>query len=563
MDNLLNWSEKFIKKLKENLQTLALLELLRGSNEVPISLARFHVQESINVVTSAMNFDLGLDLQHPDTRGGNYGVSNVLIEDSTSLLDIVRYVFSCLYSKCVVKLIVKSNCFYSAMMSSYLVDMIRSSGASPAEVDCLAFDRRDSLGNERFDKPFASNKSSKLSAVATVFRQTDTFAAAQSIIESYFRELYPNLIVLVEESAYERFVKDWQRYYSHVLQIGSRLDSQTTVVDFINCRTQVDLEAIDIKTSHKMTGNVVNVLKFRTLTELMQLLGSLRKVPYMSVWNDDVLLSREFCARLNQCNEFWINHIPRSIAGRKLTEDMLTLYGETVAEDMAYIYNSVYSQFSDEAEQLRKLSSTFMKKDSRLRTSLLIHAFVSIVTKSKSLKNGSTVGESVARLKKFQQGSLHTVGSLEAGDSRIETILRPVGLAILYVRDDTSLKNKATLLEFVFKNLLLGNAVLLVCPPNTLGARFSFENDHVIPFKMVNENLPDISRLSLNSSIEASDLSINRKYCPKNTYAIEVLPDMTSDTCEAITIALGSRRRSIWYSDVERANYWSNDFSSA
>lgn len=559
LSHLVTWSTEFLQVLKNNKSSLAALELIRGYNEYPISVARFHVDEAINVVSSAINFEIGLDIQHPDTRAQNYAVDNILIEESTSLHDIIRQVFTCLYSKCLVRLVVRSNHFYSAALTSYLVDLMHQSGASPAEINCLAFDRRDSLGNEKFTKCIASNKTSKLSVIAVVFKQTDTFAAAQGIIESYFRELYPNLIVLVEESVYERFIKDWQRYYSHAVQIGSRLDNRTTVVDTFNSKVKIDLAAIDLKQSHKLAGNVINVLKFRVIAELMSLLGNLRKVPYMTVWNEDILLSREFCLRVNQCNEFWINHVPKSLAGRKFPEDILKYYGKTVAEDMTNIYNSVCSQFFDETEQLRKMQTAFAKKDGRLRSTLIIQAFTSMVTKSKSLRNGASISESVARLKRFHQSCTYRVSNLEPGDSRIEVIYKPVGLAILFVRDESSLKTKSVLVEFIFKNLLLGNAVLLACPVNTLGVKFTFDNDHVIPFKMVHESLPDISRLSLDNSIEASDTSVTKNKCPNNTYAVEIMPEMNSETCEAITIALGSRRKSVWYPDAEQVNYWSNE----
>lgn len=559
LNHLVEWSFEFIKAMKTNRSSLATLDLLRGANEYPISLARFNVEESINVVQSALTFEAGLDLHHPDTRGSNYAVSNILIEDSICLQDIIRQTFACLYTKCSVRLIVKTNCYYSAIITAYVVDLMRSAGATTSEISCVAFDRRESIGNERFAKPLSPNKQSKLSTIATVFKQTDTFAAAQGIIESYFRDQYPNLMILVEESVYDRFIHDWQRYYSHAMHIGSRLDERTTVVDTFNEKVQIDLAAIDIKASHKMSGNVINVLKFRTLNELTSLLSSLRKVPYLSIWNDDVLLSREFCLRLNFCSEFWINHVPKSLTYRKFPEDMLNYYNETVAEDMTYIYNSVMAQFVEEAETLRKTQATFAKKDSRLKTSIILQAFISVVTKCKSLRNGSSVNESVARLKRFQRANLLRMNLPDETGSRVETHYKPVGMAIFMVREDSSIKNKPALVELIFKNLLLGNAVLLACPPNTLGAKFGFDNDHVIPFKMVHESLPDISRLSLDASIEQSELSMSKKQCPKNTFAIEILPEMASEQFEAITIALGTRRKSVWYPEVDQSNYWANE----
>jgi len=557
--HLVSWTAAFLSNLKNNKTSLASLELMRGANEFPISLAKFHVDEAISVIVSALNFELGLDVQHPDSRGQNYAVSNILVEDSISLQDIVRQVFACLFSKCVVRLFVKANHYYSSVLAAYLTDLMHLSGGTTDEVKCIAFDRRESLGNERLSRGLSPNKNSKLSVISVIFKQSDTFAAAQGIIESYFREQYPNLIVFVEESTYERFVKDWQRYYSHAVHIGSRLDNRTTIVDTFNSRVHIDLAAVDIKASHRMPGNVINVLKFRSLAELLSLLGNFRKVPYMTIWNEDVLLSREFALRVNQCNEFWLNHVPKSIAGRKFPEDILNFYAEAVAEDTTYIYNSVYSQFAEDVEQLRKSQISFMKKDCRLRTTLILQALTSLITRSRSLKNGATIAESISRLKRFQQAFSHRINAFECGESRIETISRPTGLAILLVREENSVKSKSLLVEFIFKNLILGNAVLLVCPVNTLGAKFCFENDHILPFKMVHENLPDISKLSLDSSIDANETSASKKQCPKNTYALEILSDMGAGTYEAIILALGSRRKSIWYPDVNQTNYWSND----
>jgi len=556
LKHLIGWSNEFVHSLENNQDGLATLELLRGVNEIPISLARFRVKECVKVVSSAASFDVNLVVQHPDSRGTTYAITNILIEDYVCLHDIVRQIFACLYSKSLVRLVVKSNSFYSAAVVTYLMDLMHSSGATPSEISCYAFEKREAIGNERFQKPYPPNKLSKLSVVAVVFKETDTFAAAQGILESFFRDQYSNLIVLVEELSYERFIQDWQRYYSFALMIGPRLDERTSVVESVNAKVKIDLSAIDIKMAHKMAGTVINVLKFRGSSDLLSLLSSFRKIPVMSIWNNDILLARELCLRINQCSEFWINHKPLSLAGRKLSEDILGFYCDTVAEDMVFIYNSVYSQFAEEAEQLRKLSLAFGKKNESVRKMLIFSSFVSIIETCKTLRVGSSVAESVARLKRFESAYLHRISMPGDGESLIETFYKPTGLAILHVREEGNLKNKAALLEMVFKNLIVGNAVLLACPAGIFGAKFAFNNDHVVPFKMVHETLPDISRLSLEASIEISETSMCKKTCPKNTYAIEILPDMNEDYCETITVALGTRRKSIWIPDSEEANYW-------
>lgn len=556
LDHLVSWTAEFVNMLKDNKGNFATLEVMRGLHEYPISIAKHHVDESIKVIESVLNFEHALDIEHPDTRNRNYACERILVEDVNSIHDIVTQIFTCLYTKCVVRLVVKTNQYHTSALASYLVDLMHQAGATSSEIKCLGFDKRESIGNEKF-YVIPSNKNSKLSTIAVVFRQTDTFAAAQGIVDAYYRDQYPNLIVLVEEYIHEKFVRDWQRYLSHAVQIGARLDEKTNIVESFNSKVQIDLNAIDIKASHKAPGNVINVLKFRTLGELMSLLNNLRKVPYISIWNDDVLLAREFAVRVNQCEEFWFNHTPRCTTSGKFIEEVLRYYKKIVAEDNLQIYNSVQAQFADEVEQLRKLHSVFLKKDSRLRSALLLQSYTSIIAKHKSLKNGSTIGESIARLKRFQLGATSRLTYANAGDSRIETIASPVGTAILLVREESSIKSKAVLLELVFKNLLVGNAVLLVCPVNTLGVRFSFDNDHVIPFKMLHEPLPDISRLSLDETVQAHETSVTKKSCPKNIYAIEVLPEMSSEVCEALIVALGTSRKNIWYSNSDQSNYWS------
>lgn len=560
LSHLVAWTSEFATALTENKPALASLELARGGIEFPISLANFHVDESIAVVNAALNFEVALDLHHPETKEQNLALCSISIDDSTALHDMMTRIFTCLFARCQVRLLIKSSQSHSSILASYVVELMRKCGAKEAEINCLEVDRRESVSTGKSTRAISSAKDSKLSVVAAVFRQTDTFAAAQGIIESYFREEFPNLLVLVEESAYENFVRDWQRYYSHAVHIGSRLDERTKVVESLNSKVVIDLSAIDIKQSHKMIGHAINILKFRTTSELLSLLGNLRKVPFMTVWNDDVLLAREISLRVNQCYEFWINHIPKSLTGRRFPEELINFYHVNHSCEMAYIYNSLYNQYADEAEQVRKTLVSFQKKETRLRTALILQAFIAIVTKSKSLRNSATVGESVARLKRFQISNLQRSSSSGASDSRVEFVSKPVGLALLSVREENAVKNKASLIELVFKNLLIGNGVLLVCPSNMFGAKFSLENDHIIPFKMLHGPIPDISGLCLEEAAEISETSaINKKQCPKNTYAVEITQEMNSEVSEAVTVALGSRRKMIWYTDCDVTNYWSND----
>lgn len=584
LNHLVTWTEEFQHVLGKNKLGVSVIDLMKGYNDYPIGKSKYHVDQVLQILESAINFELGFDVTHSDTRGQNYAITNIMFEDSNLLTDLIGQVFAALYSKCLVRIVVKTNQFFSATLASLLVDLMYQSGATRKEIKCLALDRRDSLGCEmKFIKCLGSRKTSRLSIVAAVFKETDTFAAAQGIIESYFREQYPNLIILVEESNYERFVRDWQRYYSHALAIGDRLDSKSCVVDQFNAKVQIDLNCIDIKVAHKMSNYCINVLKFRNLADFSSLLGNLRKVPYMTIWNDDLLVSRKLCLRTNICHEFWLNHIPKQPAQRQLSNDMLSFYGATVAPDMADLYNSVAQEFADDMAAVKKLQASFVKKDPKLRTNIILQAYLSLLAKNNSLKNGQTPSELIARLRRFQMSTLHTMAPIsEPGESRIEIIRKPVGFAVLIVREmENSAKSRQVLVELIFKNLLLGNGVLLVCPHNALGAKFALENDHVIPFKMVHDIVPDISRLSLgevsgvNTSVDTStndmeingqelqnqalDTSLLKKQCPGNTFAVEIMPDMTSDACDTITVSVGTKAKEIWFPDADISNYWSSE----
>lgn len=592
--HLVEWSTEFINKLRSNRQQLAALELLKGNTgDVPFTVANYYVSEAISIIESAVCFDFGVPMIHPDTKFGTRAIENILVEDTNSIQEILRQVFMCLFSECSVRLVVKSNQFCTSVLSTYLVELMHSCGATNNEIRVLANKRRESSDSFRLSKTIQSNRLSSMSVVAIVFAKTDTFAAAQGILDAYFREMYPNLIVFVEEAAYANFVRDWQRYYSHALVIGPRLDPKTMVTEALNGKLRIDLTAIDVRAAHKIAGNVINMIRFRNLAELISLLSNLRKIPFMSLWHDDSLLLRDLCIDINSCTHFWLRHLPCAPAGRRFGNDIIDNYGDWLSQTNVNIYNSLNFKFNEEIENLRKLQTSFMRKDIRLRHKLVLGAYISVISKCKSLRNGNSVTNSVTKLRRFVE-QVHNLNDLSPGDSRIESLAKPVGLALLHVVANNSssgappghgnnlvvgdevdkdkagsatMRLKYQLTDFVFKNLLLGNAVLVCCPSNTFGARFNVENDHIIPFKMVSDSsgLPDISRLSLDASINLNEAcksvgACAKKQCPKNTYAVEVSLNCPNngDYLEAMLMSLGTRRRFIWYPDAIQTDYWTD-----
>lgn len=554
LSHLNKWICKFMELFKSSRKEIVALELIRMNKEHPLTLATYHVDEAISIIKTAASFKIPLDVVHPDTMGHNYAADNVLVEDAHSVVDIIREILIRLYSRCVVRLVVKIGYFYSSALSAFIVDLMHQAGATTAEIQVYAHDRRESICSERLTTMMTPNKLCKQSVFAVAFAATDLFAAVSGIIEGYFREQYPNLVVLVEEGAYSKFIKYWQHYYSHTLNIGSRLDDKVTVVDTFNEKVTIDLSAIDIRQSYKMTGNVINILRFRTLDECLSLINHLRKIPLMSVWNDDVLLTREFCSRINQCEQFWVNNMPKYHHAGRLPEILYRHHYDILADDMAVLYDKIYTQYQDNIEALQKMRLNFIKKDISLRNRLIFSAYLNTLNKYKSFKNGSTDNDIIARQQNFMN-IFQTIREDGKGNRCVEEITSPIGMIIIHVAEEiTTVKQKVLLLELIIKNLLLGNAVLVHCPPSTLAVKFSLENDHIIPFQMIIDETLDItlSNLTLDSSLSG------RKKCPPNTSVVKFDTSFTSEMMGGKIRALCCKKKLLWLSTTDRFDYWSS-----
>lgn len=580
---LFKWTSELLKLMQANKCCLEAIELMRHNYSKRI--AQFHVQEAINFVQGALCYDVSFD--------ATVNVANhVTVEDpQTPIQEIVGKLCICLFAKSPVKIIAKVNHYYTCLLAAFLVDMIHEAGVVAGLIQLFVYDpRRDSTNLDDLSAsncgPASLSKVSKLSIVSICLHDLDANLACNCILESYMREVYySNMIVLVEESIYEKFVLNWSTNYEKIVTSKNNNNSW---------QIEVDLNSIDLKSAHRMVGHCINIIKFRSIEELCKLLGKLRKIPYLQLWTNQYLMAQELCTGhnyLDQCHEFWINHLPTNILGRKFDDYLLKYFKDSLRTNMNETYSEIFHYYEDDILEVKKLQNAFMSTSKQVsqskRIARVLRIYLNLISKSKSTKQTNlTIGESVAKMRRFQSNLLESKINEIPGESRIETLLKPIGLSILVIRNEACIKSKYILVEFIFKNFLLGNGVLLVCPQTILGLRFPIElikRNH-LPFRIIDstKNIHSSIQINQNESLEALDSELaaaahcsqqlqqqqlessldsglnislvqpakRDMKCPKNVYAIELKEtELTSDRVDAMILALGAKRKTVWYPD--------------
>lgn len=571
-NKLFKWIMELLRLARTNKPCLEAIECMRYSYNKRI--AQFHVQEAINFVQGALCYDVSFD--------ATVNLANhVTIEDpQTPIQEIMGKLCVCLFAKSPIRIVAKFNHYYTCLLSAFLVDMIHEAGVPAGLIQLFVYDpRKESAANFEVGNsssncgPTSLSKLAKLSTVSICFHDSDTNLACKYTLESYMREVYySNMIFLVEESIYEKFLLDWKNNYEFIVN----QDKSTT------WKIEIDLNCIDLKSANRKLGHCISVIKFRSIEELCDLLSKLKKIPYAQLWTNRYLLAQEICTNRNylgQCLEFWVNHLPINILGRKFDDYLLKYFKDSLKEKMNETYADIFHYHEDDISEVKKLQAAFMgrKVNQSERIARVLRVYLNLIGKSKSTKQvGMSIGESVAKMKRFQLAELNNTTREIPGESRIQSLLGPVGLAILVVRNEIGInctKCKHVLVEFIFKNLLLGNGVILVCPPTTLGLRFPFDLMKKIhlPFRMIDSTKFDYSiqinelnesfnesttqqqlEGSIDSGLNTSLMQQTRKQmkCPKNVYALELKEaELTSDKVDAMILALGAKRRTIWHPD--------------
>jgi len=191
------------------------------------------------------------------------------------------------------------------------------------------------------------------------------------------------------------------------------------------------------------------------------------------------------------CREFWLNHLPPSLNAHHFQWQLIDHFKTIMRQNMDSTYSEVLAEYEPLIEDLRRQYASSLREcayTEATRVSYILTSYLTLITRHKSLKQiGLTIEQAVKRLKCFHRDLVSQVKELSQ-NSRVEHTVDPVGLAILSIEDKACVKSKSAIIEFVYKNLLVGNAVLVVCPRGLLGARFPQDLyclDIMLPFALV------------------------------------------------------------------------------
>lgn len=507
LGDVLDYMSEFLLRIKQQRKELECVEHICNPS-IGKQLAQFLVQESINLVASALAFDNQIvDL----SQLGNL-VDFIEIDHSRSQLhlhEIISQILLRLFTQTPAYIFVNAGQYKASLLSSYLVDLLHMSGAPKSHVQLFAFSEPTTglLASSEHTRT-QTNQGNLNQAQTTLYvclNNSDIDRAVVTILETYLREPQnPRAIVLIEHSIYQLFLELWQSNYSK----GIAASEDLSLLEIC-----VDLNSIDMSVARRTRGNCINMIKFHSLEELCKLVGCLRSsnhIAHVQLWTNDTLLARQLAGfsstvskrsalrdqksnyehiLTKRCSEFWLNHLPASLSGRRFQWQLIDHFRALLRQHMDLAYSEALRNNELIIDKLRRQHLALGRKcvNPRQRGKLIWHSYLSLISKYKSLKQlGLTVEEAAKRMRSFQQCLLDQANELE-GESRIEHTIDSIGLAILTIEDKVCIKSKAAVVEFIYKNLLVGNAVLLVCPKNLLGARFPQHlfAEGKLPFAMV------------------------------------------------------------------------------
>lgn len=365
----------------------------------------------------------------------------------------------------------------------------------------------------------------------------DTLNTTGLIIQQYLIRMkdFPNLLVLVEEPVYRGlFLQDWK---AHFKQLTGEKDHNI----------KIDTNCISMKEASTMSGSCINISSFCGLQELKNLLSQLTtRISLMTVWSTNHSLAREICLSHAGCKEFWIDHLPIS----RLKELMCRNQAEHFRKSMQHEMDISFAMdiclpetYRKELDQIRKSRNRFLEKEGALRSRKILQLYLELITRFKSTRHkGTSVESSLSSMQRFlRENSTIHIKSGAPGESVVETILKPVGVAALIVKSEQCVKSKVPIVEFIFKNLLIGNGVLLVCSESLLGPRFlSVLRRHRLPLRLI-----DPATVT-EEQVSSSTLTL----CPEDAFAVEFeFEELTSEKVNALILSLGVKETSIWYPD--------------
>lgn len=587
LNQLFGLMSKFSALLRKNRDQLESFECMRNVSSK--KLAQFHVKESIDLVQSCLSLDLGLEFV-------SQACVNLISVDSddTRISEITSQLITGILLNSKTLVVCKSSRYYTCLLLSYLVDLLLEAGFSSKTIQLFVQDQRTlndvTISSLQSDLSYLrsspgkgrAHRDTKASAVSICFNQTDTSVALRETIDTYLRDLkHPNLLLFVEESIYSQVDIQWNDIFDRLLQ----------PIDI-----KVDQNCLDVRAASRHTGNCIHLVKFRSIPDLYKLIGKVKRISQIQVWSSNHILAQEFCLspkELNQCGSFWLNHKPPSVFVRQFCDQTLSYVQDMNASLMNEIYSRVIGDCENQVDRLRRIQLGFYHKNSESkRVGIVLKLYLKLISKYRSMKNlNSPIHESVTRLKRFHSNFSNSIHEIQGQDeSRIETILRPIGICLIVANGQATLKSKSLLIELVFKNLLLGNGVLLVASSNLLGSRFPLNlfKPQKVPFdivlmnsiqaeedpeesdmnegegeldsvNMTNRQSTPISQTSIatqdpaespDSGVAQNDSMLRRQpRRPSSVYVIDLSQKInwSSTKIDSLILSLGCHKRRIWF----------------
>lgn len=605
--------------------------------------ANQYVDEAISCLKSAIALECA-----PDLYVGGADLFSI-DEPNCSFAEIMSQVLVYILASSAFKMVVRSSNYHVCLAAAYLHDLIYEAGAPRNQIQLLAMEsRRGPSISSSFRHPLQTideieddeelsnlscqfessahlnatkrGASSKIRPNLVICMQNDQPSLASRVVrDTYVRIARSSsktccLIVLVEESQHERFVADW---------LAGLCESEMTLDYRAVAQPKIEFNCINVRAARErlssQDSNTISVVRFRSLEELARLTRQLRSVAHtVHLCTDNHGLARDLAFERSSplrasVTHFLLNPVGVCDTYRNTGDQLMLYYRRSMKSHMNDVYSFVRHQFERELEALRKQQATWYHgQNNEQRCTRVLRAYLDVLSKCRSMRGppGTKLGEPVRRLKRFQLG-LRTIN--EAQHRSTETSLKPVGIAVLVLDFSGELsftKSKPIVAEFVFKNLSLGNAVLLVCAQQILGIRFPMQimRDSNLPFIHVDQHRianarsasqqngyvcsPEYSPFnspasapaqlelsscgSTQSSCDTTNLNDTgfvegatangahldatlprrmappRHRCPKHLYAVEFLShaDFTTDKVDALVLALGARRRSLCYPDI-------------
>ncbi|KAI1289221.1 hypothetical protein HDE_08722 [Halotydeus destructor] len=181
---------------------------------------------------------------------------------------------------------------------------------------------------------------------AVIFEACDLHSAVQRTIESIPLVPGSNWTLFVEQSIHGKFVAKFREQWSRLAVSGGDV--------------RINYEAIDVeKLLDQLNIPLVNVVQFRTNSELLSLSNHFPSFNAMSIWTSNITLGLELCKKMTSCFYFWLN----SVLEFHSSVESFTLMEPTILNAYCKLKKWNAKSETQRLEILRQLNSSYLKDD--------------------------------------------------------------------------------------------------------------------------------------------------------------------------------------------------------